>query len=105
MTDVHQMFEACIGCKWTLHVLGQIRKGVRRPGALERSAPGLTSKVLNERLQKLLRFGIIDKTVYPETPPRVEYELTAFGRRFVGILDQIDALREQLLKEGATDAE
>ncbi len=99
------MFEACIGCKWTLHVLGQIRKGVRRPGALERSAPGLTSKVLNERLQKLLRFGIIDKTVYPQTPPRVEYELTAFGQRFVVILDQIDALREQMLEESEQEAD
>ncbi len=59
--DVAEMFESCLGCKWTLHVLGQIRKGVVRPGALERTAPGLTTKVQNERLNKLVRFGVLEK--------------------------------------------
>jgi DNA-binding HxlR family transcriptional regulator len=88
-----RIFEECVGCKWTLHILGQIRSGVNRPGQLERSATGLTAKVLNERLVKLVRFGIVEKTSYPEVPPRVEYHLTEFGRRFLEILDQIEKLR------------
>jgi DNA-binding HxlR family transcriptional regulator len=87
------MFESCIGCKWTLHVLGQIRRGVRRPGALERSAPGLTAKVLGERLNKLQRFGIVERKSFPEIPPRVEYSLTPFGQKFVKVIDQIEALK------------
>ncbi len=91
--SVTEMFESCIGCKWTLHVLGQIRRGVRRPGALERSAPGLTAKVLGERLNKLQRFGIIERKSFPEIPPRVEYSLTPFGQKFVKVIDQIEALK------------
>jgi DNA-binding HxlR family transcriptional regulator len=59
---------------------------------------GLTAKVLNERLRKLLRFGIIEREVFAEVPPRVEYRLTAFGRRFDGVLGEIaalDAAREE----------
>ena len=96
--DVSAMFESCIGCKWTLHVLGQIRKGVNRPGALARTAPGLTTKVLNERLNKLVRFGVLERISYAEIPPRVEYRLTAFGRRFIRVLDEIDKLRSEVQK-------
>ena len=96
LPSVTEMFEKCIGCKWTMHVLLQVRKGIRRPGELERTAKGLTTKVLNERLVKLLRFGILDKETYAETPPRVEYKFTEFGERFVQVLDQIERLQSEL---------
>lgn len=92
---LEKIVEGCLGCKWTLHVLAQVRAGVCRPGALERSAPGLTAKVLNERLVKLVNFGILERTAYPEVPPRVEYRLTAFGKRFVDVLDQLERLRAE----------
>ena len=91
--DVSAMFESCIGCKWTLHVLAQIRAGVCRPGALERSTEGLTAKVLNERLVKLVNFGIVERVSYPEIPPRVEYRLTPFGKRVVAAeTDRLQAM-------------
>jgi DNA-binding HxlR family transcriptional regulator len=90
--DVAAMFESCIGCKWTLHVLDQIRRGVRRPGALARSKRGLTAKVLNERLAKLSSYRVLTKRSFAEIPPRVEYWLTPFGERFLALLDQIDDL-------------
>jgi DNA-binding HxlR family transcriptional regulator len=86
------MVEDVIGCKWTLTVIDLVRRGIRRPGAMERSVAGLTQKVLNERLRKLVRYGVLVKHSYPEVPPRVEYELTEFGLRFVGVLDAIAAL-------------
>ncbi len=89
------MFETCIGCKWTLVVLGHVRNGVNRPGAMERATPGLTAKVLSERLTKLMAFGILAKRSFPEIPPRVEYTLTPFGERFVAILDQIERLKAE----------
>ncbi|MEM1060818.1 MAG: helix-turn-helix domain-containing protein [Planctomycetota bacterium] len=89
---VAQILEGCLGCKWTLHVLGQIRLGVHRPGRLEQTADGLTGKVLNERLAKLRRFGMISRTDFGETPPRVEYRLTDFGEKVAGLLDQIEEL-------------
>ena len=90
--SVASVIEDILGCKWTLHILGQIRHGVIRPGALQRNVPGLTTKVMNERLRKLVRHGLLEKRAYPERPLRVEYRLTPFGRRTTRILDQIEAL-------------
>jgi len=87
-----RMVEDIIGCKWSLTVLGLVRAGVKRPGAMQRRVDGLTAKVLNERLRKLLRYRIIEREVFAEVPPRVEYRLTEFGKRFGGVLDQIAAL-------------
>ena len=89
------MVEDIVGCKWSLTVLELITSGVRRPGAMQKRVPGLTAKVLNERLRKLLRFGVIERDVFAEVPPRVEYRLTAFGRRFHDVLDQIAALQAE----------
>ena len=72
--------------------VASIAEGVNRPGAMQRQVPGLTAKVLNERLRKLARFGIIERQIFAEVPPRVEYRLTAFGRRFDGVLKEIAAL-------------
>lgn len=94
--DVAGMVESIVGCKWSLHVLRAVRNGVCRPGALQKSMAGLTTKVLNERLRKLVRFGILERIAYPEVPPRVEYRITEFGQRFAGILDDIEALQRSL---------
>lgn len=93
---VKRMVENIVRCKWSLSVIGLIRSGVSRPGAMERSIEGLTTKVLNERLRKLVSFGILSKTIYPETPPRVEYVLTAFGQKFVKLLDAIEKLEDEI---------
>jgi hypothetical protein len=60
---VSRMVEDMVGCKWSLAVLGRIRAGVRRPGEIERAIAGLSKKVMNERLRKLQRYGIVDKYV------------------------------------------
>jgi DNA-binding HxlR family transcriptional regulator len=93
---VARMVEDIVGCKWSLAVLARVRAGVRRPGALEHSVPGLSTKVLNERLRKLVRYGILARTAYAEVPPRVEYALTPFGERFAQLLDDIDALQREV---------
>ncbi len=87
-----------MGCKWSLVVLQLVRQGVCRPGAMERNIDGLTTKVLNERLKKLVNYGILQKNSYPEIPPRVEYELTSFGKKFVSVLDEIEELNQEVKK-------
>ena len=94
--SVAAMVESIVGCKWSLAVLGAVRAGVQRPGALEQSIPGLSKKVLNQRLAKLVRFGILEKQSFDELPQRVEYRLTAFGLRFSAVLDSVDALQREL---------
>lgn len=93
---VAAMVEDVVGCKWSLAVLGMIRDGTHRPGLMARTLEGLTTKVLNERLRKLQRHGIIEKRIFPVSPPHVEYHLTDFGVRFLGVLNAIDALQRDL---------
>ena len=94
--EVKSMVENIIGCKWSLTVIDLIKQGINRPGAMQKSVDGLTTKVLNERLRKLVKFGIARKTIYPEIPPHVDYKLTPFGTKFIGILDAIDELENDL---------
>lgn len=94
--NVKRMVENIIRCKWSLSVLAAIRQGVNRPGQMERSIDGITTKVLNERLRKLVRFGIVDKKIFAKVPPHVEYTLTDFGRKFIGVLESIEQLEQDL---------
>ena len=100
--SVAEIFEKCIGCKWTMHVLAQIRAGIHRPGQLERSVEGLTTKVLNDRLTKLVDLRIVRRESFPEIPPRVEYQLTDFGVHFMRIVDQIEELQKQFMRSEPT---
>lgn len=96
MPRAARMVEDIVGCKWSLCVLGLVGSGVARPGAMQRSIAGLSTKVLNERLRKLLRFGLIEREMFAEVPPRVEYRLTARGRKFEKLLGQVAELEREL---------
>ena len=94
---VADMVESIVGCKWSVRLLQCCAEGHRRPSAFLRACPGLSAKVLNERLRKMLRFGILKRTVQGEKPPvEVDYELTPFGRRFLKILDEVRRLQEDI---------
>jgi DNA-binding HxlR family transcriptional regulator len=99
-THVAEAVETVFGCKWSLRILEQIRKGTTRPGAIERALPGLTTKVQHYYFGRMMDLGILAKTSFPEIPPRVEYKLTSFGKRFVKILDSIQELQGELNREG-----
>ena len=94
-TEASGVVEDIVGCKWSLAVLMRIRAGVHRPGELERAVAGVSKKVLNERLRKLERHGIVAKQVFAEVPPRVEYRITPLGERFGALLDQLAALQRE----------
>jgi len=92
---VASMVENIIGCKWSVRLLSHLADGFNRPSALLRACPGLSAKVMNERLRKMIRFGIVDRTVFGDKPPvEVEYVLTPFGMRFMKILDEVQHLQE-----------
>jgi DNA-binding HxlR family transcriptional regulator len=91
-----RMVEAIYGCKWSLTVYRLLANGVNRPGEMVRSVDGLTTKVLNNCLRRNLDFGIINRVAYPEIPPRVEYAITDFGRKFIRILGEIEKLQREI---------
>jgi DNA-binding HxlR family transcriptional regulator len=88
----YQRLEDVIGCKWSVSVLTHVGKGIHRPGELERSIEGISTKVLSERLRKLVEYDLLDKKSYAELPPRTEYQLTEKGKKLVEIINQIHAL-------------
>jgi DNA-binding HxlR family transcriptional regulator len=92
---VASMVESIVGCKWSVRLLQLCAEGHRRPSAFLRACSGLSAKVMNERLRKMIRFGILERTVFGDKPPvEVEYRLTPFGDRFMGILDAVRRLQE-----------
>ncbi len=90
------MIETVVGCKWSLTVLDLVKGGIHRPGAMERAVEGLTAKVLNDCLRLLMSYGVLEKKSFPEIPPRVEYRLTSFGRKFRRIFVVLDGLESDL---------
>jgi DNA-binding HxlR family transcriptional regulator len=99
---VGRMVERVVGCKWSLTVVDLVQRGVRRPGAMERSVEGLTAKVLNDCLRLLVSYGVLEKRSFPEVPPRVEYHFTSFGRKFVETFEILGALEEKLARARRT---
>ena len=95
IVPVASMVESIVGCKWSVRLLRLLADGYNRPSALIRACPGLSAKVMNERLRKMTRFGILQRTVFGEKPPvQVEYTLTCFGRSFMRILDEVHKVQE-----------
>lgn len=93
------MVETIYGCKWSLTVYALLANDINRPGEMVRNVEGLTTKVLNECLRKNVEFGIIERVAFNEVPPRVEYVVTPFGRKFIRILDELERLQEELALE------
>ncbi len=91
-----RMVEAIFSCKWSLTVYQLLDQGINRPGEMVRSVEGLTTKVLNDCLRRNMQFGIINKQIFAEVPPRVEYQVTEFGQKFINILDQLQSLQEEI---------
>jgi DNA-binding HxlR family transcriptional regulator len=94
--DSARMVETIYGCKWSLTVYQLLAKEVNRPGEMVRNVEGLTTKVLNSCLKKNTDFGILEKISYPEVPPRVEYQVTQFGQKFIRVLDEIEKLQAEI---------
>jgi DNA-binding HxlR family transcriptional regulator len=75
-----------IGSKWTAIIVHDLSEGPRRFSELERACPGISPRTLSERLDMLERQGICVRQSYPESPPRVEYELTPKGEALLPII-------------------
>jgi DNA-binding HxlR family transcriptional regulator len=78
-----------IAANWTPLVLHDLSEGPRRFNMLEHACPGISPRTLSERLRVLEQEGIVLRRSYPESPPRVEYELTDKGRALLPIIDEM----------------
>jgi DNA-binding HxlR family transcriptional regulator len=76
-----------IGGRWKAAVLFQLSSGTQRFGQLRKLLPNITQRMLTLQLRELEKDGLVRRTVYAEVPPRVEYELTAWGESLRPIID------------------
>lgn len=76
-----------IGGKWKCVILCHLTHGKKRTSELKRLMPNITQKMLTQQLRELEDDGVINRIVYNQVPPKVEYELSEYGQSLGSILD------------------
>ena len=76
-----------IDSKWKSCILDELRHKALRPSELHRALPEAAPRVLDMQLRELADDGLVQKTIYPELPPRSEYTITELGRSLLHIID------------------
>ena len=75
-----------IGNKWVILIIAILMEGTHRFGELNRQIPKISPKMLTQQLRKMEKEGLVNRKVYPEVPPRVEYSLTDKGKSLEPIM-------------------
>jgi DNA-binding HxlR family transcriptional regulator len=88
-----------IADKWTALIIQILAKGTMRYSALQREIGGISQKMLTQTLRSLERDGLVQRSVYPVVPPRVEYSLTRLGRTLIEPLHALCRWSEKHLSE------
>ena len=89
LTESYHRMTDMLKCKWTIAIVNAINEGSLRPSEIQATLPGLSSKVLTDRLKKLESFGVLNREAHDEVPPRVEYTLTDRGHDLYGVLSSV----------------
>lgn len=94
----------CLEGRWKMMILAHLSSGfLMRFSELQRAIPDVSQKMLIQQLRDLERDGIVLRTVYPQVPPKVEYELSELGKSlrpvFVALLDWAAIRRETMADE------
>ncbi|MGE8514453.1 MAG: winged helix-turn-helix transcriptional regulator [Chryseobacterium culicis] len=93
--------------KWKMRLLWFIDQGCKRPSELQRKIPDASRRVLNIQLKELEEHELVTRKVYPVVPPKVEYNLTEFGKSLIPVIgfigewgdDNADRLRTVIMKK------
>ncbi|KKK40037.1 HxlR family transcriptional regulator [Mesobacillus campisalis] len=86
-----------IGGKWKCVILCHLTHGKKRTSELKRLMPNITQKMLTQQLRELEEDGVINRIVHNQIPPKVEYELSEYGRSLESILNSLCAWGENHL--------
>lgn len=113
MAEVHDLEAFCprfhqavelIGRRWTGAILRAMLGGAERFSELAAAVPGMSDRLLSERLKELEAEGIVTRLVAPTTPVRIEYRLTDKGRALLPAVEAIAAWAEEWLPESEPEA-
>lgn len=78
-----------LGDRWSVLVVVELAKGVRRFRELERAIPGISQRMLTLTTKRLCRDGLVHRTAYATIPPQVDYRLTDMGRSFADTIGRL----------------
>lgn len=96
--DIREVLDR-IGDKWSVLLVIELARGVRRFRELQRAIPGISQRMLTLTLRRLERDALVTRTVYPTVPAKVEYALTGTGR---SLIDLLNALAGWAAEHGGT---
>lgn len=84
-----------LGKRWTGLIIRTLLNGQKRFSDISAAIPNMSARMLTERFRELELHGIVSRTVYPETPVRIEYELTEKGKELGAVMDEIQKWAEK----------
>lgn len=93
-----------VGRRWTGAILRAMLAGRTRFNEIEAEIPGLSSRLLSERLRELEEEGIVIRNVTPSVPVRIDYELTRKGRELLGVVQAVSEWAERWVGAEEPDA-
>jgi DNA-binding HxlR family transcriptional regulator len=84
-----------LGKRWTGLIIRTLMSGQKRFTDIAETIPNMSARMLTERFKELENEGIVNRKVYPETPVRIEYELTEKGLELSSVMDEIQKWAEK----------
>lgn len=84
-----------LGKRWTGLIIRTLMSGQKRFSDITDAIPNMSARMLTERFKELESEGIVIRKVYPETPVRIEYELTEKGHELRTVMDEIQKWAEK----------
>lgn len=90
-----------VGRRWAGVIVRALLGGATRFGEIRAAVPGLSDRLLSERLKELEAEGIVTRTVVDDAPVRIEYRLTPKGQALVGVVDALSAWADRWLARAA----
>lgn len=93
-----------IGGLWKVIIVRELLEGTRRYSQLHRALKRVTHKMLAQQLRELERDGVVNRKVYPQVPPKVEYSLTPLGRGLSPMLDSMHAWGDRVIARRRADS-
>lgn len=88
-----------IGDKYKSLILFHLKDGPQRSGELQKSITDISNRMFTYSIRGLEKDNLVKRTIYPETPPRVEYELTEDGKSLVPIILEMNKWGQSFAKE------
>lgn len=100
-----RMMQSILNGKWKILILWYIAEfDVRRFGELRKHLGEITQSTLTKQLRELERDGFVEREIFPEIPPRVEYRLSRIGKTFIPILESMQGWSQQYLVAATNSA-